>query len=92
MKITFHTFRHWKATMEYHKTKDMKHVQWLLGHRHSNSTDIYVTLEKLLYQTVTSEFNTTVSRSIEDELKLINEGWELHRAVNETTTIYKKRK
>ncbi len=24
LRITFHTFRHWKATMEYHRTKDSK--------------------------------------------------------------------
>ena len=26
-KIHFHTLRHWKATMEYHKTKDIMHVR-----------------------------------------------------------------
>lgn len=26
LRITFHTFRHWKATMEYHKTKDILHI------------------------------------------------------------------
>jgi hypothetical protein len=26
-------FRHWKATMEYHKTKDILHVMRLLGHK-----------------------------------------------------------
>ncbi|NIO36078.1 tyrosine-type recombinase/integrase, partial [Candidatus Bathyarchaeota archaeon] len=32
-RITFHTIRHWKATAEYHKTKDIIHVQQLLGHK-----------------------------------------------------------
>ena len=35
--ITFHTLRHWKATMEYHKTKDILHVMRLLGHRHQDT-------------------------------------------------------
>lgn len=26
LQIHFHTFRHWKATMEYHRTKDILHV------------------------------------------------------------------
>jgi len=26
-RITFHTLRHWKATTEYHKTKDILHVK-----------------------------------------------------------------
>jgi len=29
-QITFHTFRHWKATMEYHRTKDILYVMKLL--------------------------------------------------------------
>jgi len=35
-KITFHTFRNWKATMEYHKTKDLLYVMKLLGHNRSH--------------------------------------------------------
>jgi hypothetical protein len=30
-QITFHTFRHWKATMEYHKTRDILHVMQVLA-------------------------------------------------------------
>jgi len=44
LKITFHTLRHWKATMEYHKTKDILHVKQLLGHRSINSTMLYTQL------------------------------------------------
>jgi hypothetical protein len=29
----FHTLRHWKATMEYHRTKDILHVMNVLGHK-----------------------------------------------------------
>jgi integrase len=32
-KIHFHTFRHWKATTGYAKTKDILHVMKILGHR-----------------------------------------------------------
>jgi len=32
-QIAFRSFRHWKATMEYHRTKDILHVQHILGHR-----------------------------------------------------------
>lgn len=31
-RITFHTFRHFKATMEFHKTRDILHVMKMLGH------------------------------------------------------------
>ncbi|MDI6847764.1 MAG: tyrosine-type recombinase/integrase [Candidatus Bathyarchaeia archaeon] len=43
-RIHFHTFRHWKATMEYHKTKDLLHVMKMLGHRKIQSTLIYTQL------------------------------------------------
>ena len=39
--ITFHTLRHWKATMEYHRTKDILYVKQLLGHKSINSTLFY---------------------------------------------------
>jgi len=45
------TFRHWKATMEYHKTKDILHIQQMLGHRNINCTLIYITLEMLYSKT-----------------------------------------
>lgn len=35
--ITHHTLRHWKATMSYHETKDILHVQQLLGHKIENT-------------------------------------------------------
>jgi integrase len=43
-QISFHTFRHWKATMEYHKTRDILHVMQMLKHRNINNTLIYTRL------------------------------------------------
>jgi integrase len=31
-QISLYTFRHWKATMEYHRTKDILYVMRLLDH------------------------------------------------------------
>lgn len=45
-RISFHTFRHWKATTEYHKTKDILHVMEHLGHRDIKTTLIYTQLMK----------------------------------------------
>ena len=44
IQITFHTFRHWKATMEYHKTRDIIHVKEVLGHKSLNNTILYTQL------------------------------------------------
>ena len=43
-RITLHTFRHWKATMEYHKTKDILYVKELLGHKNIQNTLVYTHL------------------------------------------------
>ena len=92
-KITFHTFRHWKGTTEYHKTKDIMHVASILGHDDIHSTQKYIVIENALYSnTFDDEWTHKVLHSIEEEGKLINAGFELVRAVNETTTIYRKRK
>ena len=92
-KITFHTFRHWKGTTEYHKTKDIMHVASILGHKDIKSTQKYIVIENALYSnTFDDEWTHKVCHSIGEEGKLINAGFELVRAVNETTTIYRKRK
>jgi integrase len=44
LQISFHMFRHWKATMEYYKTKDILHVMRLLGHKNIKNTLIYTQL------------------------------------------------
>ena len=92
MRITLHTFRHWKGTMEYHKTKDIIHVQRILGHRCIQSTMVYINIESALWLNTQDEWTHKVCNSLEEEGKLINAGFELVRAVNETTTIYRKRK
>ena len=43
-RINFKTFRHWKATMTYHKTKDILYVQRLLGHKSLKNTLVYTHL------------------------------------------------
>jgi integrase len=44
LQISFHTFRHWKATMEYAKTKDILYVMKLLGHKNIKNTLVYTQL------------------------------------------------
>lgn len=41
-KITFHTLRRWKATIEYARTKDHYYVRDLLGHRSVATTERYI--------------------------------------------------
>lgn len=43
-QITFKTLRHFKATTEYHGTKDILHVMQLLGHKNVQNTLVYTHL------------------------------------------------
>jgi integrase/recombinase XerD len=92
LKISFHTFRHWKGTMEYHKTLDIIHVKKVLGHKTTRSTEIYINLESVLFLSTTDEWISKVSHNLEEETQLIETDFQLVRSVNETTAIYKKRK
>lgn len=40
-QITFKSLRHFKATMEYHKTRDILHVMALLGHKNQEHARIH---------------------------------------------------
>jgi len=44
LQISFRTLRHWKATMEYHRTKDILHVMNVLGHKRIENTLKYTHL------------------------------------------------
>ena len=73
LKISFHTLRHWKATMEYAKTKDILHVMELLGHRNIKNTLIYTQLIKLEGE---EEYICRVAKTVEQAAELIEAGFE----------------
>jgi len=75
-EIGLHTFRHWKATMEYHKTRDILHVQQVLGHRDLRNTLIYINLEKALFQNQDDEFHVKVAQNLDEACKLLEVGFE----------------
>ena len=94
LRITFHTFRHWKATVEYHKTKDILHVQELLRHKNIRNTLIYITIEKGLYREQSAdEFHVKVAKNVEEAVKLIEVGFEYVTGdYNDGGKIFRKRK
>ena len=85
--ITFHTFRHWKATMEYHKTKDLIYVQQLLGHRDIKTTMLYTQLVNF----ESDNFHSAVAKTVDEATKLIEAGFE-YVCSFENTMLYRKRK
>jgi integrase len=73
LKIHFHTLRHFKATMEYHRTKDILYVMKLLGHKNINNTMIYTQLIELEED---DKYCTAIASNIEDARKLVEAGFE----------------
>lgn len=86
-RISFHTFRHWKATMEYHKTKDILYVKELLGHKAIVTTLLYTQLVNFRED----EYAVRVSRSIEEDKELLAAGFE-YVTERDGIKIYRKRK
>jgi len=72
LRINFHTLRHWKATMEYHKTKDILYVQRLLGHKSIKNTLLYTQLVNL----EEDEYVCVVGKTLETISELIENGFE----------------
>jgi len=72
LRITLHSFRHWKATMEYHKTKDILYVKQLLGHKSIENTLIYTHLVNW----ESDEYMCKVANNIEEAKQLIESGFE----------------
>lgn len=75
-RIAFHTFRHWKAMMEYHGTRDPYYVKQLLGHKSLRNTEIYINIEHAIFQSETDEFNVKVAEKPEGTKTLLEVGFE----------------
>lgn len=85
LSIHLHTFRHWHATMEYHKTKDILHVMKRLGHRRIENTLIYTQL----IQFENEDYHSAVAENIDEAKKLIEAGFE-YVCTHEKTMLFRK--
>jgi integrase len=87
LRIHFHTLRHWKATMEYHRTKDILYVMKLLGHKNIANTLIYTQLVEF----EGDEYYSAIANSVDEAKKLIESGFE-HVCDYENIMLFRKRK
>ena len=85
--IHFHTFRHLKASREYHRTKDLVYVQRILGHRSISSTLKYIQLQSFENE----EFTCKAGKTQEECMKLIEGGFDFITEI-EGVKLFRKRK
>jgi len=93
LRISFHTFRHWKATMEYHRTRDLLHVMAFLGHKKSDSTLLYVQLDEKLFRDHDDSFTVRVAHNVGEAVTLVEVGFEyVTGEYNDGGKMFRKRK
>ncbi len=85
--IHFHTFRHWRATMEYHRTKDILYVMKLLGHKSISNTLVYTQLVEF----EGDEYCSAIATTIDEAKKLIEPGFD-YVCDHEEVMLFRKRK
>ena len=89
-KIHFHLIRHWKGTMEYHKTQSIFHVQRLLGHRSILNTQIYINLEQAIFE-ANDDYEVKIAENLDAACKLLEVGFEYVTDM-EGRKLFRKRK
>jgi len=93
LSISFRTFRHWKATMEYHRTKDILYVQKILGHRQIRNTLKYIDLEAILFKTTDDQFFVKVATNVQEACDLVETGFDyVTGEYDDGGKIFRKRK
>jgi len=85
--ITFHTLRHFKATMEYRRTKDILFVQKILGHKSIVNTMRYTHLVNF----EGDEYVCKVARTVEEAKVLVEDGFDYVTDVD-GMKLFRKRK
>jgi len=91
LQIHFHTFRHWKATMLYHQTKDILYVMKFLGHKSVKNTMLYIQLAEVLFEGTADEFITRVAKTVRAARALLEAGFEYVTDMD-GLKIFRKRK
>jgi integrase len=85
--ISFKTLRHFRATMEYHRTKDILYVMRLLGHKSIGNTLVYTHLVDF----ESDEYCCKVAKTVEEAQALIEGGFEYVTAIG-VVKLFRKRK
>jgi len=91
LRISFHTLRHWKATMLYHQTKDILFVKQFLGHKKIENTLLYIQLAEAIFMDTCDEFTVRVASKPEEIKSLLEIGFE-YVCEKDDLLFFRKRK
>lgn len=87
-RITFHTFRHFFATMLYAKCKNILLVQQRLGHKSIDNTMIYTQLINF----ESDEYHTGTATTTKEAENLVQASFEYVCTTTENIMLFRKRK
>jgi len=90
LKIRLYDLRHWFATTLYLKTKDIFFVKYLLGHRHIQSTLIYMHVAKGLIN-YSEDYTVKVALTLEEFTSLLENGFEYVSDYNDLKILRKRK-
>jgi integrase/DNA-directed RNA polymerase subunit RPC12/RpoP len=90
LQIKFHTLRHWKASDEYAKTRNILHVKELLGHRNINSTLVYTHL--VPFDDDAEGYYHAAVKTDAEAGELIDQGFQYVCTTPQGTMMFRKRK
>jgi len=88
LKITFKSIRHWKATMLYHRTKDILYVMKFLGHKNIKNTLVYTHLIEFGAE---EEYHVKVAKTVKEACELAKAGFQFFTEI-EGAQIFRKPK
>ena len=84
-------FRHWKAIMLYHQTKDILYVMNFLGHKSIKNTLIYIQLEEAIFKEESDKYICKVAKNLDEAKELIELGFEYVTEMD-GVKLFRKRK
>ena len=92
LRISFHTFRHWKATNLYHQTKNILLVKEFLGHAKLENTLLYIQVEQAIFgASDNDEFTVQATNNKEEIKQLLSVGFE-YICQKDDMLFFRKRK
>lgn len=89
-QISLRTFRHWKATTEYAKTKDIIHVKELLGHKSISNTMKYVHIANVMTDNE-DNYTCKTAKNVAEASELVQSGFEYVTEID-NVKLFRKRK